>query len=493
MLVNKTIPVDSSFLYDFFTKKEEVIGEENKIDHKGLIVAEGVEKLFLFEKDLISGNKKFHFMTVPKFGSVLAFRLTIPTYNNSESFTDQLAKIKQYHIDQKELEEIKSNDEKLFAMKVEEMIKNNEDTSEFMEAFREKIYSPVEIVAPVAETKHYLLVFDNIGEDTPISEEKLLQIIKNCMHIRKCWLDKNLEKLNSDVAAFVEITEKTDSSRFSEFEKEVELFMTNQKKTLEIQIKEEAATPKNGSNSPNNILFNSAVEVLNFWTQKLLEQLDELRELEKFNFIKYAEIFQLFFFNLGLSKNDLNFEGTNLLDWKKCQDNFHLVQIEKIESYQYDVTKPESFKPYQLCNVIYDKLNAMNWPEVAAHSFPLYVLGNYLLNLMKTRIENINLRKAEYALKVEFRQKQIEMVKERLDKKKTELDADKLKFYNSETENIEVNENNEEETPKVSNEFKENEWVIEWESRNPEIEIPEEPVLDIDNDISSDYGFSEIK
>lgn len=485
-LIGKTLPINGSFFYELHLKEQELIAEENKAFNSDIIIEEGIEKQFLFEKDVVNSLKKYHFFGVPKFGSVLAFRLSIPFYLNAESLNDFLTKTKQYQIDLQELEETKLNNEKQFLVKLEEMQKTGEDVTAFLKAQSEIEYPIVELARPVSQTKHFLIVFDNLGEDTPIQRPLLKKLMETCVLIKKNWEAKNLQLLQDDVNLYISMTDKTEGSPFSEFEKEYEQTHTAVKKTLESQNKDETNQP-NGI--PNSGFYNYYLELHLFWKQKLLDHLEDLLMLEKFNFVKFSEIFQLTFYFLGLQKSDLNFEGTNLINWKKCVSHFCLLKEQKLNTFNFEKSESRNYKRYQMTNYIYEKLQTTNWQEVAAYSFPIYILGNCLLNLTKLRLETVQLKKQEFANKVEFRLKKIEAAKERLEKKKEEMEADKLKFYNAESEVVDKTEHVEGGVEEVKNEFNEKEWEEKWVLVNPEIEIPEEPVFDQNNDVPSDYTF----
>lgn len=485
------VPVESSFLYELFTKEEGAVAEENRTLNPRLLAEDGVESSFVFLKDVITGDRKHHFFEVPQFGSVLAFRLSVPTYTNSESFVDQLAKTERYMADCKELEELKERDEREFAQKLEEMAKANEDTTELEESFREKVYQAVERVPPFTETKHYLLVFDNIGCEDPLSETTLRTLLSHCALIRRLWVSQNLQKLDRDIESYMAMMANSDSNRLEDFKKELQGFESSIKKTLDAQLKEEISASDSGNAEGRTAVMNYLVDFHHFWSQKLIEVLDELRLLRDFTYVRFAEVFQLFFFHLGMTKEQLNVEGTNVIDWGKCASAFEWLEESKFSEYVFDEAKQGLFKPYQLCNVIHAKLSSVNWEEVAGFSFPLFVLGQYLLNLMKLRLENIRVRRERFQNKVDFRQKRIEMVKDRLTRQKEELEADKLKFYNAESEHEDQLDGGEEENRKVKNEFMEDQWLVEWKLRNPEIEIPEEPVADVDDDLAADYVFEQ--
>lgn len=484
--VNTVIPPGNSFFYDLCTKEEEAIAEENKGLDKALIVEPGIERLFTFEPDVVNTQRKYHFSLVPKFGSVLAFKLIVSNYQNADSFSDHVAKTKQYLADCRDLEEQKAADEKAFAAKMEEAQRTNESTSELIEAYREKSYPPVERPKPVCEQRVYMLIFDNIGEDSPISQECLVELLQLCSLIRQTWEAKNLAKLTADVDLYLDSINKGLPTKVADFDKEYEAFLDSQRRTVEIAEKEEAANGK--SNGAVNLATQASLqETCAFLIAKLTEASDELQALSKCNWIRFAEIMQMYLFLHGFTKEDTNVPKTNIISWQRCSQHLNLVLPEHLSDYKFDEEKTGTFKPYQLTNVLLDRMNALSWSDIAAFSYPLYLLGTYLLNLLKLRIENVKVRRQEFTFKKEFRQKRIEQSKERADRRREETEIEKAKFFVAESETPEPQEGAEEAEEPKQPVFNQDEWLREWDEKNPQIEIPEEPTLDQDNDIGKDY------
>lgn len=483
------IPLGGSFFYDLCTKEEEAIAEENKGVDKALLVEPGIERFFAFEPDVVNTQRKYHFSLVPKFGSVLAFKLVVSSYQNAESFSDHVAKTKQYLADCHDLEEQKAADEKAFASKMEEAQRTNESTSELIEAYREKSYPPIERPKPVCEQRVYLLIFDNIGEDSPIPQETLVQLLQHCTLIRQTWEAKNLEKLSADVDLYLDALNKGLFSKVADFDKEYEAFLEAQRRSVEAAEKEEAASGKS-QGIVNLAVQNSLQETCAFLVTKLTEASDEMQALRQCYWVRFPEIMQYYLFLLGFTKDDTNVPNTNSVSWQRCSQHLNLLLPERLADYNFENAKTGAFKPYQLTNVLLDKLNALNWPDIAAFSYPLYLLGTYLLNLLKLRIENVKVRRQEFAYKKEFRQKRIEQSKERADRRREEMEIEKAKFFVAESETVEPQEGGDEVEEPKQPVFNQDDWLREWDEKNPQIEIPEEPTLDQDNDIGKDYVFA---
>lgn len=484
-LVGKTVPVDGSFFYDLFMKDEAALAEEGKATGTDFPGFEGnldLSKNFIFEADVVNTTRKYHFFTVPKFGSALAFKLVVPTYTNPESFADSVAKIRQYATEVREMEEARATEERELQEKLERGQKEGEEAAPVPEATEEKTWMPIEKQLPVCEYKNYLLVMDNLGDDVPISKEKLEELLQLCVTLKKMWETKNLAKLEKDVEAYLALAEKTDSGRLGEFEKEWEAFQNTQRKAPEAVIPQEAtpSAPQEASLALQGFL----AEGVALLAQKYTEIWTEFQAVKEWHWVRFMEVVQLSLFVLGLTKQDTNIPGTNQIAWPSCVKNFDLLAPENLAAFNVSEQRQGAFKPYQLTNAIHDRLQALPWADVGAYNFPLYILGQYTLNLLKLRLENVRIRRQNYAFKVEFRQKRMEMAKERAEKRKEELEAEKVKFYAAQTENAEAAEDG---SPREKEEFNQAEWLAEWDAQNPEVEIPEEPLAETDNDIGAEY------
>jgi hypothetical protein len=484
-LVGKTVPVDGSFFYDLFGKDEAVVAEETKAlvaDLQGLEGNPELGQSFVFEADVVNTARKYYFFTVPKFGSTLAFKLLVPTYTNVDSFTDLVAKTRQYTAEVQEMEEIKANEEREYQERLEKAQKEGEDTTAITEAYAEKVWTPIEKQPPVCEHKNYLLVMDNLGDDVPICREKLTELLQLCLTLKKTWEAKNLAKLEKNVEAYLALIDRTDSGRLGDFEKEWEAFQDSQRRSPEGAASQEA--PANAPQEVNLTAQTTLMEAVALLAQKYAEVWTEFQELKEWTWVRLSEVIQLTLFALGLTKAETNIPGTNQISWTACAKNFELLSPENLAAYKYSEPKVGTYKSYQLTNSIHDRLQSLPWAEVGAYSFPLYILGQYTLTLLKLRLENVRVRRQDYAFKVEFRQKRMEMYRERTEKKKEELEMEKVKFYAAQTEGAEATEDG---SPREKEEFDQAEWLAEWETQNPEVEIPEEPIIDTDNDISAEY------
>lgn len=284
------------------------------------------------------------------------------------------------------------------------------------------------------------------------------------------------------------MAEKSDAGRLTEFEKEFQSFLAAQPAPVDAPPRDEATAtgPQEASLATQNML----AEGVSHLSQKYMEVWPELQELKKLSWGRFAEVFQMALFAMGMTKNDTNVPGTNVIAWKTCMGLMDALAPEKMAKFKWNEPKSDTFRPYQLTNTLHDRLQGLPWAEVGAYSFPLYVLGQYTLFMMKLRLENVRVRRLEATYRADFRRKRIEMAKERADKRREELEAEKQRFLVAQAENPENTEVAEDGTPREKEVFKQAEWLADWDARNPEVEVPEETAPDVDNDIAAEYTFA---
>lgn len=437
---------------------------------------------------MVISGRKFHFFSVPRLGSAFAFKLVVPVYTNTDSFVDCLAKTRQHLAECRELEEQRTVDEREYQERLEKAQKEGEDTGSIVRDYEEKTYAVPQKQVPMCEYKNYLLVFDNLGDDVPISREKLAEILQLCLMVKRTWEEKGLAKLQDDVEAYMPMAEKSDVGRLAEFEKEFQAHLAAQPATADAPPRDEATAtgPQEASLATQNML----VEGVAHLAQKYAEVWPELQELKRLNWGRFAEILQMSLFAMEMTKGDTNVPGTNLVSWRHCMGLLKTLEPENIAKFKWNEPKTGAFLPYQLTNVLHDRLQGLPWADVGAYSFPLFVLGQYTLYLMKLRLENVRVRRLEATFRSDFRQKRMEMAKERADKRREELEAEKQRFLAAQAENSEGTEVAEDGSPREKEMFKQAEWLAEWDARNPEVEIPEESTPDVDNDIAAEYTFA---
>ena len=97
---------------------------------------------------------------------------------------------------------------------------------------------------------------------------------------------------------------------------------------------------------------------------------------------------KIFFYFLGFSKEEVNYKGTNVLQWIKSKKLLTKELIlEKINGYQVRGSKPaHGVKPYNKWQRILKNLEKYDQNTVAAYNIYLAFIFRYLQIIGKTRI-----------------------------------------------------------------------------------------------------------
>jgi hypothetical protein len=66
-----------------------------------------------------------------------------------------------------------------------------------------------------------------------------------------------------------------------------------------------------------------------------IEMMNSLISITKRRVIKYEAVIQCAFYLLNYHKNDINYKGTNVLDWRKVRSMFNNLFIIKLLSYSH--------------------------------------------------------------------------------------------------------------------------------------------------------------
>ena len=445
-------------------------------------------KSCLFVPDVITSSKKQFYWTVPRFGSVLAYRFPVLNFLNSESFDDYVVKLKGYREALKDLKMHQNKEERQFLEKLEEMQSKGQDTSELEEDYRTRPIETVQQLRPVFEKKEFMIAYDTLGDDNGMSQATLKEVLEFSKTLKETWEEKNLALLENDVELYLGYLESADSNAINEIKKELTVESEKQKAEVEIALKETLYSPEDKAYLAQHGVLEFR---FGFWKEKTRDTIDGLLRLRDYNFVKYPEIFQSAFFLLKFEKHQVNLPNSNVFDWKQTKRIFTLDFLENLMSYQYEGDKTERFLNYQLTTKIIDRLSTINLADVAAYYLPLFVFANLVLVAAKLRLENIRKRRIEYQTAFNQRQKALEEAREREERLNSELEKAKQDFYSGENNarnNEEKADNNEEWNEVV--EFNEAEWLASWEERNPLIHIIDEPIKSTDNDIPADYVFA---
>lgn len=223
--------------------------------------------------------------------------------------------------------------------------------------------------------------------------------------------------------------------------------------------------------------------------------------MKNLHVIKFRRIFQsLFYFLKFKEREEICFEDTQRLEWKKCRKLLTKPEAEADENdfffhlgkYWPFAPKEDEFKEYQKLVFISDNISMINEEQVDEYSIALGQLFRWLRQALDLRIENVKQRRAKTKMLKDERQDATDKEAQRVELREEELAKAKEAFAAAIQEQKEVKakekeddeeDNEEEEDP----EFEEENFLLKFDDENPPITIPPEVIDDVDND----YNFEE--
>lgn len=431
------LPIDRSSLYDLFK-------------------SEGEETMYI--PDVVTTDKKIFFLDIPRLGAQLSFRLEIKNYYNSDSFDDLKAKIEKFETEKKTFEE-KMNTE-------------GEDKEELVEPIQE---------APIWELKQYAIVLDNMGLEEEITSETRKGIDEFFSFTKTNWEAQNLSNLKKDVEYYRTLDVKDEGK--SE-EQEIESEITSFKNDLRRKKKD---TDKNEDEDEEELnldeyhILEKRTSLLKEILERSVEDILKLRELR---FLKFSSIVEIFFILIGFEKSELMIPETNIFDWIRLRKNFDQGAFTKLFNKKYEGPIEDSVRLFAMTPRLLDRAKAIPVQSVRAFSPALSSLLVYMVAFLTLRVEDVKKRRQEVIRKNKIRAKKIAKKTARDVKYAEDLELAKKEFYGQESEQTEEGENE-------RLEFDEENWTEKWNEKNPEIQIPAQAEIDVDNDIPEGFELIE--
>jgi len=98
---------------------------------------------------------------------------------------------------------------------------------------------------------------------------------------------------------------------------------------------------------------------------------EDLMELTEYKVIKFPRVWQAVFYILGYEREEICWEGTNMLWWKKAHNLVNEEFLDKLLEYNPMGAKPGEYKQYQICNYLESSLEGTNQEEVDTYSLAL--------------------------------------------------------------------------------------------------------------------------
>ena len=119
---------------------------------------------------------------------------------------------------------------------------------------------------------------------------------------------------------------------------------------------------------------------------KLIEKWHEdLMELTQYKVIKFPRVWQAVFYLLGYEREQICWDGTNMLWWKKAHKLVDEDFLAKLMAYNPIGAKPGDYKAYQICNFLETYLEGITQDDVDAYSLALGRLYRWVTLALEAR------------------------------------------------------------------------------------------------------------
>jgi len=303
-----------------------------------------------------------------------------------------------------------------------------------------------------------------LGEDRGISEAHRKYLEESANFFVKCWEQSEKNQLSNDIDRQLEYTRNFNKEEFlKNFNDKLEEDVAEKTKSYERE--EEGGEQQ----EPSELQINYIQAYLK--AEFLRESLNDeevkafITNLKEYRVVKYLGIIQNALILAGFTKEQINLPGSNILDWKRSKNYItELDFFRKLALYQVKGPKEFKAKEYSKPQRILRRLEGVNLEEVDEYNVGLGLLFRFVKQVLEARILDVEVRRAD---KVAQRAKRDQLIQ----------DAENQKIAREQAlEQAQANVAEEEE-------FNLEQWEAEWEENNPEIEIPDEIIDDIDEDM----------
>ena len=112
------------------------------------------------------------------------------------------------------------------------------------------------------------------------------------------------------------------------------------------------------------------------------------------NVLRFPSLMQMVLYFLGYKKNEINIEGTNILDWNRVRGTLcNQSLIDKLVEYTHRGAKPEEIESYSKWNHIASILEKLDYTNVLGYNLFYGALLKYMLMTAKLRKIDAEIRR----------------------------------------------------------------------------------------------------
>jgi len=460
-VIGKYLPAEGGVTYDVLKPQEEQQPDEEQADEE-----EGssqVKPKYLYVPD-VTQEPRMSFLRIPKLGAFIACSLAYNSVLSENAFDEGLkerVKIQQEKAEQQKEIEAKEAE---FRQRIEDAEDAGQNVQEIEEEWNNTVWPEIKEKDFEIERKEFVLCADTLGEDRGISEAHRKYLEESANFFVKCWEQSEKNQLSNDIDRQLEYTRNFNKEEFlKNFNDKLEEDVAEKTKSYERE--EEGGEQQ----EPSELQINYIQAYLK--AEFLRESLNDeevkafITNLKEYRVVKYLGIIQNALILAGFTKEQINLPGSNILDWKRSKNYItELDFFRKLALYQVKGPKEFKAKEYSKPQRILRRLEGVNLEEVDEYNVGLGLLFRFVKQVLEARILDVEVRRAD---KVAQRAKRDQLIQ----------DAENQKIAREQAlEQAQANVAEEEE-------FNLEQWEAEWEENNPEIEIPDEIIDDIDEDM----------
>lgn len=341
----------------------------------------------------------------------------------------------------------------------------------------EAITEPDYITKPV----YYAVCFDTLGQArlfTLEERENAKKLLTQYSHIIE---ENEKQRVTSD--KLIRIKQKMLTESTAELLKTQQEEEEKEKEDAMANITDENLTQEEINMKGDIAAYRKKVEYLIGESNKML-----FAELSQYNVFKMRNILQSAFYLLGYKRNDICIPNTSRLDWISARKKINQEFYNLINEYSPIGPKSQTYQAYAGINYIEKMIEKIKEEDAAEHAAILPILLRWIKSAIAIRKADVQYRRNQKAIKDKEREEALEKNKQ-IGKQREEALQSALASAKSEfkpPENAESFESEEQYLEACKFKFDEKGFLEEWDSNNPEVEIPDAAAEFLDNDVTED-------
>jgi len=483
-----------------------------------------------------------HYFKVPRLGSYMAIRLEYDSCLNEIAFDAGVKDMQNVQTERREQEEKKLEYEKEQAAAAEEKAQN-EEASEYRA--EETEWKEIKAASYEKTKIQYVVCINTCGQDREFTEEQRLFALRAVQAYRDRWEKLEEENLMSDINSKIDTmdldqTYKANHEALDNTEldakceagiqaEEGEEPLTEDQKIMALKKQRFALLTKtfydpagaakhkrivdkdkqrasqnfgsrrnSGSNKSDAAKSGTGETDEKYYPVCPEQWKDPVLALRSYNVIKCPRVLQTLTYMLGYTREEVCDRDTNKLSFKKVRELLNdEAFFQKMQEYKFAGSKTQEFRAYE--KIAFLKKNLETYEEEAVENYSTTVLKLYqwVALALELRIENVVSRRDAIEEKRHERAVATTQSNERQAKLDAALEEAEAQFNAKVDDDIakaqaEVapEEGAEEpaELPEVERpQFPLDDFMVDFNTNNPPIEIPAEVEEDIDNDYDLAY------